>query len=82
MRMYALLKEPIGDINKVMIYDSKHRVYVFLFETHENKGAKADYCYETLGEAMEFCNEELNIVEEQWVVINDPKDGEQHDIIY
>ncbi|WP_340003682.1 hypothetical protein MHH52_16735 [Paenibacillus sp. FSL K6-0276] len=72
----------IGDISKVMIYESKNGVYVILFETHENKGANADYCYETLGEAMDFCNKELNIVEEQWFVINDPKDGEQHDIIY
>lgn len=82
MRMYALFTEPIGDISKVMTYESKNGIYVFLFETHENKGSNADYWYETLGEAMDFCSEELNLVEEQWVVVNDPKDGEQHDIIY
>jgi len=36
MRMYALLTETIGKIRKVMIYESKNGVYVFLFDTHEN----------------------------------------------
>ncbi|RED75713.1 hypothetical protein [Cohnella phaseoli] len=81
MRMYALLTEPIGKIRKVMIYESKNGVYVFLFDSHEDKGCYADHWFVEIEDAMDYCMEELNINESQWVCINDPQDGDQHDII-
>ncbi|MFC4306607.1 hypothetical protein [Cohnella boryungensis] len=82
MRMFALLTEPIGKIRKVMIYESKNGVYVFLYDTHENIGCYADHWFKVIEDAMDYCIEELNINEGRWVIINDPKNGEQHDIIY
>lgn len=81
MRMYALLREPVDNIRKVMIYDSENGVYAFLYDTHENKSGIADLWYEILDEAMAYCNQELKVIEEQWIVINDPKEGEQHDYL-
>lgn len=82
MRMYALLREPIDNIRKIMIYNSENGVCVFLYDTQENKSGIADLWFETLDEAMVYCNQELKVIKEQWIVIYDPKEGEQHDIIY
>ena len=40
--MYALLTETIRNISKVMIYEFKNGVYVFLFDTHENTSGYAE----------------------------------------
>lgn len=81
MRMYALLKEQVDNAKKVMIYESENGVYVFLYDTQEDKSCYADLWFETIEEALEYCTHELDVEQEQWVVIIDPKEGQYHDII-
>lgn len=80
--MYSLLKEQVDNIKKVMIYESADDVYVFLYDTQENKSCIADFWFETLDEALEYCKEKYNVKQELWIIINDPKEGEHHDIMY
>lgn len=81
MRMYALLEEQVGEVRKVMVYESESGAYVFLFNTQEDKSCIADLWFETLGDAVEHCLQEFNVKQEQWLVINDPKEG-NHDVIH
>ncbi|AIQ48610.1 hypothetical protein R70723_23895 [Paenibacillus sp. FSL R7-0273] len=79
--MYALLEEQVGEVRKVMVYESESGAYVFLFNTQEDKSCIADLWFETLGDAVEHCLQEFNVKQEQWLVINDPKEG-NHDVIH
>ncbi|WP_162531863.1 hypothetical protein [Brevibacillus choshinensis] len=42
MRMYALLKESVDTVRKVMVYESENGVYVFLYDTQEDKSGFAE----------------------------------------
>jgi hypothetical protein len=52
-----------------------------LYDTQEDKSCYADLWFETIEEALEYCTHELDVEQEQWVVIIDPKEGQYHDII-
>ncbi|MEC0170477.1 hypothetical protein [Paenibacillus graminis] len=80
--MYALLKEHVNDVRKLMIYDNENGAYVFLYDTQEDKSGFADLWFESFDEAIDYCNEKYKVIQDQWVVINDPKEGQQHDIIH
>lgn len=82
MRMYALLEERVENVKKIMVYESESGVYVFLYDTQEDKSCVADLWFETLDEAVDHCIQEFNVIQAQWLVINDPKEGEYHDIIH
>lgn len=43
MRKYQLLEEPTNSIKKVMLYETSEGVYIFLYDTHEDKPCFADY---------------------------------------
>lgn len=75
VRMYVLLKEPVDKLRKVMVYESE-------YDTQEDKHCFADLWFITLDDAIDHCIQEFNVIQEQWVVINDPKEGEYHDIIH
>ncbi|MGN7761472.1 hypothetical protein ACTJKB_08470 [Paenibacillus sp. 22594] len=80
--MYTLLKEKVDNVRKLMIYESENDgVYVFLYDTQEDKSSFADLWFETFDEAVDYCIEKYIVIEDQWVVIKDPKKGQQHDII-
>ncbi|WP_245773076.1 hypothetical protein [Paenibacillus catalpae] len=79
--MYALLEEPVEKVRKVMVYESDIGAYVFLYDTQEDKSCIADLWFETLAEALDHCLQEFNVIQSQWLVINDPEEGEFHDII-
>jgi hypothetical protein len=81
MRKYAILKEPINQVKKVMIYEYDVGVYVFLYDNEEDIPCFADHWYEYVQEAEDYCMEQLNISEDDWVVIGEPQDGNQHDLI-
>ncbi|KRF03316.1 hypothetical protein ASG89_22995 [Paenibacillus sp. Soil766] len=80
--MYALLEEAVENVKKVMVYESESEVYVFLYDTQEDKTSVADLWFEMLDEAVDHCNQEFNVIQAQWLVINDPKEGEDHEIIH
>ncbi|WP_229696063.1 hypothetical protein [Paenibacillus albidus] len=79
--MYALLKEHVDNVRKLMIYDNENGVYVFLYYTQEDKSGFADLWFETIDEAVDYCIEKYKVIQDQWVIIKDPKEGQQHDII-
>lgn len=61
MRKYCILKEPVDEIKKVMIYEMKDGVFVFLYNTDEDAACFADYWFATLKEAEEECSESYGI---------------------
>lgn len=81
MRKYSIFEKPIDKVKKVMIYESNKGVYVFLYNTDEDKSCFADQWYEIVQEADDYCLEQFNVKEQDWILIDDPKDGCQHDLI-
>ena len=83
MRKYAFLPKKVGDICKVMIYESHDgdEVYIFLYDNIKNTPCFADYHFETLEEAKEYCHTVLGVRETDWYSIPDPQEGCQHDLI-
>jgi hypothetical protein len=61
MRKYALLKEEINDICKVMIYQLQEETYVFLYNTKMDAPCFADLCFDQLEDAEEYCKRELGV---------------------
>lgn len=57
MRKYSILKEPVNDIKKVMIYEMDDGVYVFLYNTVMDVSGFAHNWYKTLEDAEEVCSE-------------------------
>ena len=45
---------PIDNLNKVMVYDSENGVYVFLFDSQDDKSCFADLWFEDLDEAVDY----------------------------
>lgn len=81
MRKYSILKTPVNKIEKVMIYNyDVDEVYVFLYESKMDIRCFADYEFETLEDAEEFCRE-LGVNDEDWIYIEDPKEDSPHDLI-
>ncbi len=82
MRKYAILNNPINKIEKVMVYTfDEDEVYVFLYDTKIDTPSIADYVFEEIDDAEEFCNDEFGISAGDWIYIDDPIEGAQHDII-
>ncbi|MGG2026299.1 hypothetical protein AB1282_11405 [Gottfriedia sp. S16(2024)] len=82
MRKYAILNNPINKIEKVMVYTfNDDEVYVFLYNTKYDNPSIGDYLFEEIDDAEQFCNNEFGINEGDWLYIDDPVEGEQHDII-
>ncbi|CAM4462711.1 hypothetical protein FHS16_003095 [Paenibacillus endophyticus] len=81
MRKYQLLEESTNPIKKVMLYETHEGAYVFLYHTYEDKPCFADYWFELVEDADDYCKENLNIVDNNWRMLDDPKIGCQHDLI-
>ncbi|MNP64748.1 hypothetical protein D3C76_1602670 [compost metagenome] len=56
-------------------------VYVFLYNTEKDGSGIADHWYETLEDAEETCLEIYCIGKNDWIIIPDPLEFCQHDII-
>jgi hypothetical protein len=80
MRKYALLEEEINNICKVMICKLQEETYVFLYNTTKDAPCFADLCFDQLEEAEEYCKE-LGVKNENWVIIDDPIEGCQDDLV-
>lgn len=82
MRKYAILNNPINKIEKVMVYTfNDDEVYVFLYVTKIDNPSIADYVFEEIDDAEQFCNDEFGISASDWIYIDDPIEGAQHDLI-
>lgn len=83
MRRYAFIKDSNinTNIKKVMIYECYEWIYVFVYDTIEDKSCNWDYWFEITEEALLFCKESFWITDEDWINIEDPKDWCYHDII-
>jgi len=81
MRKYAILKSPINNIKKVMIYECDEGVYAFPFDTIDDAPAIGDDWFDTLEDAEEICKHKYMVKDEEWISISDPIEYCQHDII-
>ena len=81
MRKYAILKKPIGEIKKLMIYDTGSEAYMFLYDSVCEDGKScSDMWYENIDDAIE-ASTEYDVSDDEWIIINDPLPHCQHDII-
>ncbi|MFB7142880.1 hypothetical protein ACFCYN_25130 [Gottfriedia sp. NPDC056225] len=82
MRKYAILNNPINKIEKVMVYTfEEDEVYVFLYDTKIDNPSIADYLFEELDDADQFCINEYGISDGDWIYLEDPISGTQRDLI-
>lgn len=81
MRKYAILKIPVNNIKKIMIYECDEGVYVFKFDTINDAPSIGDNWFDNLEDAEELCKTKYNIKDEEWIIVNDPTEYCQHDII-
>ncbi|WP_042273379.1 hypothetical protein [Faecalimicrobium dakarense] len=81
MRKYAILKDPVNDIKKVLLYESTDGVDLFMYDTTNDIPCFTDYNFDTLEEVLQICFEEYNIKHSDWININEPMKDCQHDII-
>ena len=81
MRKYAILKESINEIKKVMLYESHDGVYIFLYDVIDDYPAFADNYFSALEDAEEVCSEEYSIKDSDWIIVDEPPKNCQHDII-
>ncbi|MCI5072269.1 hypothetical protein MRY82_04920 [bacterium] len=80
MRKYAFIKEN-EKTKKIMIYECKEGVYLFLYDSLKDVAAFADYWFESLEEVYEYIKEDFIISDSKWYNIDDPKPYCQHDFI-
>ncbi|OKP97721.1 hypothetical protein [Paenibacillus sp. P46E] len=78
MRKYAIVQSK-DKVKKIMIYEADQEVYLFTYETIEDLPCCQDYWFETLVEAEDYCKEVFGEVE--WIRIEDPREGDQQDLI-
>lgn len=81
MRKTASIRDPYSPTKRVMIYESTDGVYLFSFSTNKDGSASSDHWFQTVAEAEEFCSSQYVVNESDWIVIDDPLDGCQHDWI-
>ena len=78
MRLKAYIHND-ATYKKAIIYDSPEGVYLFLYDTAEDRSSLADYWFETLADAQTYSNETFGLTERNWEIIADPLPGMQHD---
>jgi len=83
MRKYAFTRpSPSHEIPKVMIYEIINSgVYVFLFMSKDDMPSHNYFWFEDLDDAEAFCKQYFDIHDNDWIIIEDPLDGCQHDLI-
>lgn len=82
MRKIAFVTSPDKEnIKKVMIYESNNGIYLFGYDTVFDYSSLFDEWYENLESAEMCCMEEYNVKSEDWILISDPQEFCQHDLI-
>lgn len=77
----VIFKDINDKTKKLMIYQAKREVFLFVYNSLEDTSCNWDYWFATLEEADECCQEEYNIAPEEWITIAEPHQHCQHDII-
>jgi hypothetical protein len=80
MRKVYYLKES-DEIKKLMIYESSNGIYLFGYNDIQDKPADWDQWFINVEDAKHFCMETYKTNDANWIMINDPLDGCQHDFI-
>jgi biofilm protein TabA len=81
MRQVAFVKRH-NNIKKVMLYECLDGVYVFWYDCLQDTSSISDYLYETMEEAENFCKDEYEIDNDDWISIAEPVENCQHDFIF
>ena len=81
MRKYAILRKPIDQIYKVMVFESKEGIYIFEYDTVKDHPCSSDYYFDTKEEAEIFLHEKFGLRESDWITIDDPQEYCQDDLI-
>ncbi|WP_152393332.1 hypothetical protein [Paenibacillus guangzhouensis] len=83
MRKYAFTRpSPSHVVPKVMIYETQSNgVYVFLYKSKDDIPSHNDFWFDELIDAENFCKQYFDINNNDWIQIEDPQEGFQHDLI-
>ncbi len=81
MRKYAVLKEPKDKVVKIMLYEVTDGVYLFEYDTVADYLCCSDLFFSTIEEALTYCDETYSIKDSDWIMINDPFEYCQNDLI-
>jgi len=81
MRKVIYLQNPTQDILRLMIYMSEEGVYVFGYDDLADNSSKCDNLFNDIAEALEFCQDNYNLGNENWISIEEPYLNCQHDWI-
>lgn len=81
MRKYCILPEPVNDTQKLMLFENRQGVCLFVFNTVQDQPCANDYWFGTAAEAEWFIQAEYgsNLA---WTPIDDPMDFCQDDLIH
>ncbi len=71
----------LGDIKKLMIYKDDFGVYLFGYNCLQDTSSIFDNFYDTIDNAEEYCQDEYNIYNNDWIEISEPLNNCQHDFI-
>lgn len=64
-----------------MIYETDQGTYLFLYDSNDDVSAIADEWYESFIEAQEHCEIKYKVSEDNWIIIDEPKEQCLHDQI-
>lgn len=81
MRRVAVLPSPVGDTHRVMLFESREGVFLFLCGSVEDRGAFADEWYETLAHAEAECAARFGVPRGAWTQVPDAPPGCQQDYV-
>lgn len=81
MRKIATLSNPVNGIRRVMLYAADRGTYLFLYTRADDGPCEYDHWFETQQDGEQAAAEEFGVKPEDWVIIDDPVPGAQHDWI-
>lgn len=70
-----------NETRKLMIYESKDETYLFGYDCLQDSFSKWDLCFDSIENAEEYCEENFGVEIDDWIFIEEPKKGCQHDFI-
>jgi biofilm protein TabA len=78
MRLKAYIQND-ATYKKAIIYESPDGVYLFLYDTVEDRSGVADQWFESVADAQDYTHQVFGLMEQDWEPLPDPLPGAQHD---